>query len=164
MRILIILVLLLFYSCNQTTAPQWHLVYKHDAQGNAITGSKEDLKMAVRQGLPIRIGWGRANPDRTRSIEHVADAQFLSILDGQEVFAQISPIRGQAPFGTLDSMGIQFRPENIWTTIKGSNGYSSNLMFNYVADTLNNMGNERPQGISWYAFYSNLEKVKPYFD
>lgn len=68
-------------------AAQWQQVYRHDDTGNALAGSKDALFTAVRQGLPIRLGWGVKKGER--SVEHVAVPEFLTITSEQEVFVQI---------------------------------------------------------------------------
>ncbi len=90
----------------------WHPVYSHDADGNALEGSKTDLMNAVRQGKPVRIYW------RGRTVEHSTDAIFVTILGG-EVFTQTPEIRGQAP--SLDPPAIEFR-ENKWQGLFSTNG------------------------------------------
>ena len=76
----------------------WKLIYKNDTQGSSLHGSKEELIQLVRQGYPIRIGFGGQRPnDHSKSIEHVADANFITITNQNEVFAQINPIISQQP-------------------------------------------------------------------
>ena len=36
----------------------WRLVYRHDADGDRLAGSKEALFDAVRSGAPVRFLWG----------------------------------------------------------------------------------------------------------
>lgn len=73
-----------------------------DADGSIARGAKDALVRAVRDGLPIRVGWsldpdGDGKPD----LSHWAEASFLTEFEGH-VFAQIpdiqrqSPLRGQA--------------------------------------------------------------------
>ncbi len=38
--------------------PAWRLVYRHDADGQAMEGTKEALFDSVRRGYPLRIAWG----------------------------------------------------------------------------------------------------------
>lgn len=53
--------------------------------------------MAVRSGLPLRVGWSLdADRDGTPDLTHWADAAFVTEFEG-EVFAQIPEIRRQAP-------------------------------------------------------------------
>ena len=69
---------------------EWQLVYKNSDTGEPLQGSKERLVDAVRLGLPIRLAWGAVHP-RTdkRFVEHVAVPEFLTVVDGEEVFVQI---------------------------------------------------------------------------
>jgi len=124
----------------------WQLVYKNDANGQAIFGEKEQLLDAVRLGYPIRIGWG------SNRIEHVADADFLTIFNGKEVFAQIKPIIGQHPQVNGDSLKIAFRANNKWLKMAGTNGYATSLMTDYLQDTIVG-NNERFSATTWYVNY-----------
>ena len=40
-------------------AADWRLVYRHDADGDRLAGSKEALFDAVRSGAPVRFVWKR---------------------------------------------------------------------------------------------------------
>lgn len=132
----------------------WRLIYHHDAQGQAIAGSKAALLEAVRAGLPVRLGWGRqSSRDTSRSIEHVSDIHFLSIVDGEDVFGQTVSIVGQAPRRDNDTIKVFFRPSNHWTMMAGTNGFTTGLMRDYLADTLVNSGRERQQALRWYVLY-----------
>ncbi|MEM0939531.1 MAG: hypothetical protein AAGI25_07050 [Bacteroidota bacterium] len=63
-----------------------------------VNGDIEALKKAVREGREIRIGWGFQHPERNViSVEHVAEASFLTIQSDAIVHAQIRPIYGQTP-------------------------------------------------------------------
>ncbi len=135
-------------SCQSSTPTSagWQLVYKNDANGQAIYGKKEQLLDAVRLGYPIRIGWGSSR------VEHVADADFLTIFNGTEVFAQIKPIIGQHPQVNGDSLKIAFRTNNKWIKMAGTNGYSTSLMTDYMQDTIVG-GGERFTATTWYVNY-----------
>ena len=127
----IFLIFIFCMSCQETTVAKtgWQKVFKNNADGNTVFGNKKQLIDAVRLGYPVRIGWGG------RRVEHVTDADFLTIFEG-EVFAQIKAIVGQAPSVTNDSIKIRFRAENQWTKIAGTNGYSNGFMTNYMQDSV----------------------------
>ncbi|WP_400078119.1 hypothetical protein [Winogradskyella sp. R77965] len=93
----------------------WQKVFQNDANGATVFGDKSKLINAVRSGYPISIGWGGGG------VEHVTDANFLTIYEG-EVFAQIQTILGQNPIIENDSVKIKFREQNHWTMITGTNG------------------------------------------
>lgn len=122
------------------------MVYKNDANGKTVFGNKAKLLDAVRLGYPVRIGWG------SNRVEHVADAHFLTIFDGQEVFAQIKPIIGQRPQANGDSLKIAFRANNEWLKMAGTNGYTTALMTDYLQDTIVG-NNERYTATTWYVNY-----------
>ena len=146
---LLFIIFLLFISCkpSNNTKAGWQKVFQNDEHGEKTFGDKSALIDAVRLGYPIRIGWGGSR------VEHVADADFLTIFEGEEVFAQIESIIGQAPAIDGDSLKIRFRTENHWTMIAGSNGYFSGMMTNYMQDTLVGGGTDRYRPFAWYVNY-----------
>lgn len=162
---------LLFFcmGCSSDTKSDesWRLVYRHDADGNALYGDKSELIAAVRNGLPVRLGFGgRGRTDTSRSVEHLADVQFLTILDNTEVFGQIEQIIGQAPAREEDGNKVRFRTHNTWTKIAGTNGYSVGLMVDYINDSIPNLPGDRKQGASWFVFSKrkNPRTAKPLYD
>ncbi|GEM_PF-913243 len=153
---LAVLSLLLLPSCENAHGTQggWQKVYQNSAEGEALFGEKEKLIEAVRLGYPIRIGWGG------NSVEHVTEATFLTIFEG-EVFGQIEGIVGQAPRVDSDSAKIRFRLQNHWTKIAGTNGYSTAFMTDYFQDTLVGGGNDRSSATTWYVLYpSHAEPIE----
>jgi len=97
---------------KERVAPEWQIIYAHDKTGAGTEGSKEALIEAVRKGYPVRIYWAG------RTVEHVTDVPFLTILAG-EVFGQIHPIKGQKPSTNPPSVELR---ENEWVTIFSTNG------------------------------------------
>ena len=146
------LALILLSSCQSPNNPAhgWQLVFQNDESGEATFGDKSKLIDAVRSGYPVRIGWGG------NRVEHVADAEFLTIFEG-EVFAQINAIVGQAPRIDGDSIKIRFRTQNHWTKIAGTNGYSTGLMIDYFQDTIAGGGTDRYSPTTWYVLYPNSQ-------
>lgn len=96
------------------SSENWHLAYAHDEQGVTVSGSKDDLIKAVRNGKPVRVSWAG------RRVEHVADAYFLTVFEG-EVFTQVEAIRAQKPIADPPSI-IFHDPEVQWSTILATNG------------------------------------------
>lgn len=144
----IILLIVLCYSCRPSahTEAGWQKVLVNDADGNIEFGDKSKLIDAVRLGYPVRVGWGG------NRVEHVANADFLTIFDG-EVFAQIPSVVGQEPRVDGDSIKIRFRPENKWTKIAGSNGYANGFMINYMQDSIAGGNIDRYGTTTWYVLY-----------
>ena len=149
------IILMFFCSCNPNPTKEsrggWQMVFKNDANGKVIYGDKGELIDAVRLGYPIRIGWGSAR------VEHVANADFLTIFEG-EVFAQIKTIVGQAPRIDGDSIKIRFRTQNHWTKMAGTNGYSTSFMTDYFKDTLVGGGTDRYTATTWYVLYPDHQE------
>lgn len=149
------LFLIMFCSCQPSQTGGWQMVFQNDADGKATFGDKSKLIDAVRLGYPVRIGWGSSR------IEHVADADFLTIFQGEEVFGQINTIIGQAPRIDGDSLKVRFRTNNHWTKIAGTNGYSSGFMTDYFQDTLLGGGVDRYTTTRWYVLYPNHQLEIP---
>jgi len=148
---ILLLLCLTVVSCyNSENSSEWRLIYHNDSDGHVISGNKDDLLNAVRAGYPIRIGWGlRSRRDSTVTIEHVCDAKFLSIINGNDVFAQIDPIVGQRPV-VQDSVGIYFRETDEWVKIAGSNGFTTARMYNYIDQELYGPSQARYRATAWY--------------
>lgn len=138
---------------------RWVLVYRNDASGNTVLGNKQELIEAVRKGFPVRIGFGiRRASDSTKSVEHVTNASFLTISNGEEVFAQIAPIIGQNPELESDSLNITFRQNIEWSMIVGTNGFSDRLSTDKLADTIISH-RTRPTEVSWFVNFVQSENI-----
>lgn len=139
----------------------FELVYRHDARGQAVHGSLEDLRRAVRAGLEIRVGWAFRHPRQERvSVEHVADASFLTVLSGEHVLAQIEPIGAQAP--DFNEGRIRFRDGQLWRMIASTKGE----MMSQVSkpDGSTDVQEPRPQGFSWFVRGSIPAASTPLWD
>ncbi len=133
----------------------WRLVFKNDKEGNTLYGNKSDLIDAVRGGYRVRVGWGgKLRRDTTKTIEHLSEVAFLTILNGKEVFAQLPQVVGQQPVFIEDSLKVQFREDTNWTKIVGTNGYSTGRMINVLKDTLMQYGIDGKTKVSWFVYDS----------
>jgi len=165
--IVLALCLLVAASCTQNTekylsVPEWTLIYKNSHSGESLYGSKKDLIYALRAGSPLRIGFGGHRlGDTLRSIEHLADAQFISIANSKEVFAQINTFIGQDPSLDEEPLSIQFHKDRKFSMIACTNGSVSSLSINFVIDTLKSP-NPSNRGFSWYVQqFSNIKSGQP---
>lgn len=141
------------------------MAYSNAYDGSTLFGNKEDLIDLIRQGSPLRIGFGghRKN-DTLISIEHFADAQFVTIANSNEVFAQITTIIGQAPKLDADPVSITFKESSEWSMIACTNGQISTLGIDYIIDSLSTTKiqnrstspNTHNRGFSWYVQRSYL--------
>lgn len=142
----------------------WQLVFRNTKNGKVLFGSKGKLIEAVRSGYSVRIGWGgRRQSDTTKSVEHVADAQFLTIANGKEVFAQIQPIIGQHPALEKDTLDIVFRENLQWILMVGTNGFSDRLTTERLQDSIRGH-RSMPTEVSWFVDYplnGNSKKQTP---
>ncbi len=119
----------------------WKLVYHHDAAGQTIYGDKQALIKAVSEARPIRIVW----PLREHFI-HVADAGFLTVMNG-EVFAQIDGIIRQIPDQkTRTSIALDAKDQSRWHAIVSTTGEAQ--AFQSKEKKLN----ARQRAFKWYAY------------
>lgn len=81
--------LFLVLGCQSSASTSWEVVFKNAKDGTTVKGSKTQLINAIRQSLPIKIGWGSRGKSHT--IEHLSEPIWLAILDEQEVIAHLSP-------------------------------------------------------------------------
>lgn len=79
----------LLVGCEQSASP-WHLMLSHTRDGVVEQGSADNIVSAVRQGCQLRIAWGaRRAADISRTIEHIAEPDWVSIRDGKDINVQI---------------------------------------------------------------------------
>lgn len=70
--------------------PKWHLKLAHTAEGDVLSGSKEELIGAIRNGCQIRVAWGaRRAVDPNMTIEHIATPGWISVRNGDAVEVQL---------------------------------------------------------------------------
>jgi len=84
-RILTMLVVILA-SCSSAPS-DFQVVFKNDAEGNTLAGSKEALINHIRGGSDIKIGWGWQG--ETRSIEHLSTPIWIAVPNEKEVIVQL---------------------------------------------------------------------------
>ncbi|MET1260695.1 hypothetical protein ABV409_15210 [Flagellimonas sp. DF-77] len=154
-RILLWVIIGCLCSCRpeaNKTAQEWRLVYKNDRHGQTLEGDKNALLEAVRQGGPIRVGWAsRRQSDTTKSVEHLVDAEFMTIANGKEVFAQITPFLAQRPDLTSDTLSMTLLPSHSYW-ILGTNGTISSVGHDYIKDTvITRAPSSFRHPIGWYA-------------
>jgi hypothetical protein len=105
-------------------SPTWRVLYRHDADGRPVAGSKDALFDAVRRGRPIRLIWGvrveRAGLPAI-SVEHAADPVFVKIMSGGELFAQLPEHVGQASYFEPDQARFD-APGVMWRGLMGTTG------------------------------------------
>ncbi len=156
MKIIKIFLLVALASTAQAQTPAWTLVYQNDADGNVLKGDIQLLINAVRKGLPIRVAWGYQRPsDPGISVEHVADAAFLTIMSQKLVQAQIEPIYGQRPM--FDEEYMAFR-DNFWITIANTNGKSVTAIRNFTTGELEDQS-IRQSKFTWYV-QADIESLR----
>jgi len=168
--LLCITLVLTFSSCTKKetkeTVREWKLEYKNDAYGNKLFGNKEALISYIRQGYPVRIGWAsQRRKDSTKSVEHTVDAEFITIANGNDVFAQITPFLAQRPDLRSDTLSITLIPTKIhW--VLGTNGLISRAEINHSKDTVSTVAPKSfKHNISWFVKASNSsKKAKPLWE
>lgn len=121
------------------------VLYETGFDKRAVRGTKQALIAAVERGDPIRIGWFLdVNNDGTGDVSHWADAQFLSVFEG-EVFAQLSAIMEQTPVRGRAKMRLGIFARD-WRGLFGSDGSLQGRFANG-----NNATSDTPVAIRWCA-------------
>lgn len=128
---LLILFPLILFSQNK-----YSVIYETDENGITVSGNIEDLKKAVQNGNPIRVGWtiNLQNQEGVKKIlEHWTDTKFLTILDGN-VYAQINSIYEQMTDFEDSNGAIKFLDNQAdgWVAIISTSG----IMRQKYADVL----------------------------
>jgi hypothetical protein len=95
--------------------------------------------------------------------EVYTDVRPEQVLNGTEVFAQVSQIIGQQPFFEKGALQIRFRESNTWTQIVGTNGYAQGHMFNFTSDSIQSDGRARKAGTSWFAYSDEISTQRAPF-
>jgi hypothetical protein len=71
------------------SAVAWRLLYANDERGEPRLGRRDDLLAALRRGSPVRVGWSEASPREGWSVEEFSGAQFVNVMGGRDVVAQL---------------------------------------------------------------------------
>jgi hypothetical protein len=132
---------------ERATCPQ--ILYETGFDKRAVRGTKEALIAAVERGEPIRIGWFLDfNKDGAADVSHWADAQFLSVFEG-EVFAQLSAIMEHSPMRGRAKVRLHIFARE-WRGLLGSDG---SLQGRFSEG--NNATPDTPVAIRWCAARSS---------
>jgi len=141
--------------CKHLSAPKWTLVFKNSKEGESLFGYKKDLIHALRAGSPLRIGFGGRNgKDTLKTIEHITNAQFVNIANGNEVFAQIETMNRQRLDLKEEPLSMGFRKDKKLSMIVCTNGKLSTLFIDHMADTIRTT-KTNTRGFSWFVLKSN---------
>lgn len=132
-------------------APQFRLVYRHDADGQPIEGTRQALLDAVRRGVPLRFAWGAsiATAAGPVTVEHTAQPVFVSIMRGEHAFVQLPEHIAQASYAQPD--GARFDvPSVMWRGLMGSDGTFDAVMVDRASGAEVRRLPQRA-GIAWFA-------------
>jgi len=135
--------------------PSWKLVYRHDADGNSIDGSKAELFSAIRAGSPIRFAWGfKAERDgATTSVEHSAEPVFLTIVNEAEVVVQLPEHIAQRSY--MDAVNPGFSdPAVMWRGLMSTDGTFDAVWVNRATGMEVRRYPQRV-GLAWFALRSD---------
>ncbi|MEM9528077.1 MAG: hypothetical protein AAGA31_15800, partial [Bacteroidota bacterium] len=131
----------------QQVASGWRVIYAHDKEGQPTSGSLEALREAVKNGAEIRLNWWHQRPGAKEPVvDHIADAKFLTILQGKHVMAQIDPIIGQTP--DVEKESIAFKERLEWSILASTSGQHNTMMRDYASGEI--VGNRvNPLPMRW---------------
>jgi hypothetical protein len=107
--------------------------FETDFSGRVISGSKARLIAAIESGEKVRVGWRLDfNKDGKADLTHWADANFLTIFEG-EVFAQVDAIQRQEPMQGKADVRLYPGQYMEWRGSIGTNGTLRGVMSNGVS-------------------------------
>lgn len=124
MKKLSVLIFFIFIlSCQNQSSSNWEVAFKNAKDETTLQGSKAELINAIRQGLPIKIGWG--SKGKNHRIEHLSDPIWLAVLDEQEVIAHLSPqvlskVEWDIPNANYSDAKMLYQEWRVVITTKGS--------------------------------------------
>lgn len=133
------------------TGHTWQFVYRHDADGKLLAGTKSELIAAVRRGAPIRFAWGfKVQRDgRTVAVEHVAEPVFLSVINESDVVVHLPEHIAQRAYG--DTAGALFdNPAVMWRGLMTSDGVFDAVWVNRATGEQVRRHSQRV-GLAWFA-------------
>jgi hypothetical protein len=150
--ILSILLLTTQFSMAQSSTEQgWRLIYENDANGTALSGSKQQLVKSIEEGKSIRVSFCMGNSTCTDVYAlHTALVKFTTILNspnGQFVAAQIDPIIGQIP--DLKTGRVLLKENQEWSLIVTSLGEHDQMTRNMITGEIIDHRLVR-WGIKWF--------------
>ncbi|HZH44601.1 MAG TPA: hypothetical protein VEY50_11020 [Lysobacter sp.] len=132
--------------------PGWRLVYRHDADGRALAGSKADLFAAIRAGAPIRFAWGMKleTGGKTYSVEHVAEPVFLTIVNESDVVVQLPEHIAQRSYVEGANPGFE-NPAVMWRGLMSTSGTFDAVWVNRASGEEVRRFPQRV-GLAWFAY------------
>lgn len=132
-------------------APQWRMVYRHDADGKPVDGNKSALFDAIRRGAALRLAWGFATSAAAGpiAVEHVAEPVFVTVMNAEHVFVQLPEHIGQASYAQPDQARFD-QPQVMWRGLMGSDGTFDAVL---VDRATGKQVRRLPQraGLAWFA-------------
>lgn len=144
----------------------WKAVYKHDKNGNPVSGSIDSLITGIRNGYNLRVGWGVKveREDTVITIEHMAEPLFLTILQESEVSIVIDAHPLLESYWRIEAQ--QFREGgHIWQCVMNTTGTFNARVFNRSTGEL---VRDMPQQhrMTWFLQYpgNSIPKAEPLFE
>lgn len=137
-----------------TRDPLWRSVFRTGVNGEELSGSRDNLLMAVRAGLPIRVGWGlsRERDGKTISVEHVADPVFVTIVNSDEVVVQLPEHISQKSYWNANQAFFD-EPAVMWRGILSTTGTFDAIWVNRTTGETIRRSPQRA-AFTWYAMQS----------
>ncbi|GAB5415656.1 MAG: hypothetical protein Cons2KO_32590 [Congregibacter sp.] len=132
-------------------ARPWVLLYKNSLDGQSLAGSKEALFAAIRSGQPIQVAWGfkASRNEESIAVEHLASPVFLSIVNEQEVSAQLPEHIAQQHYADIDS-ALFDDPAVMWRGLVTTTGSFDAIWVNRATGKTVRRYPQRA-AFSWYA-------------
>lgn len=140
----------MFWCAARPIKPTWTPVYKNGRNGEALEGSKKRLFAAIRAGHPIQIGWGLARDvaGAQKSVEHIVSPVFLTIVDGQEISAQLPEHIAAKSYWDIDQ-ALFDEPAVMWRGMLTSKGVFDAVWVNRATGSIVRRAPQRAV-MTWY--------------
>ncbi len=98
-------------------------VYSHDENGNALSGSKEELLDGLRKGYSLKVGWGwtRTLGDSSVTLEHFAEPIFTTIIQKKHLSIVIQAHPLLKSYLAIDQQEFN-HPDDFWQCVLTTEG------------------------------------------
>ncbi len=130
--------------------PTWRLVYQNDFNGKTISGSKQNLSKALKQGSPIRVAWGEKLADGTSVVEF-AVPDFTSLMNDSDVVVQFPMSLIQTNYLDPKKSFLKTNPPTGWRALMSTDGHYHQFHYDIKTGEITRIMYARTN-MSWFAW------------
>lgn len=134
------------------TPTEWRLVYQNSLEGRPITGSVDDLILALKRGSPIRVSWGGMDGEvgSDDSWIEFAEPDFTTVIDDSAVVVQFPPSFIQTSYTDVGETYLQTDPPTVWRALMSTDGTYHQFHYDLRTGELTREMYARTE-MSWFA-------------